>query len=159
MTVLPWMLPNQPSARSSPCRATVMVPSGQRPPLSTWPLVITSTKNVGFRGSGAREFARAIEIGILRLRASGIDGELDFLRRLAPNLAQFARPIAVDACGGSGRRRFLLGLGRAGKRRLVVGGRRKLRRCRRNRGGRSDNESEGAVANFVGHVLVPLQYS
>ena len=36
------MLPNHVNTRVSPCRATVMVPSGQRPPLSTRPLVMIS---------------------------------------------------------------------------------------------------------------------
>lgn len=38
------MLPNHVNTRVSPCRATVMVPSGQRPPLSTRPLVMISIK-------------------------------------------------------------------------------------------------------------------
>jgi hypothetical protein len=35
---------NQPRARLSPCRATVMVPSGQRPPLFAWPWIMVSKK-------------------------------------------------------------------------------------------------------------------
>ena len=43
--LVPWTLPNQPNTRSSPWRAMVIVPSGQRPPFSLWPFVMISTKN------------------------------------------------------------------------------------------------------------------
>ena len=81
------MLPNHVNTRVSPCRATVMVPSGQRPPLSSLLLVMISIKKTyDFDDPNLCKLSGAIEIGMLGLGPFGANGELEFGRCLIVHL-------------------------------------------------------------------------
>ena len=151
------MPPNHVNTRVSPCRATVMVPSGQRPPLSTWPLVMISIKKTyDFDDPNSCKLSDAIEVGMLRLGPFGANGELEFVGRLIVHRCELAAPIARNVWS---RRRGLFlrgaGAGRSVCRRRKSWRRRgKLRGCGRNRCCHGDNEHNGAAEECPGHDLL-----
>src|SRR5262249_44720609 len=115
-------------------------------------------EDVAFRRADPVELADAVEVRIFRLRALGIDGDLELVGRLAADLGELTAPVPGDGGGPRrGRGAPLPILRRPGERRVVVRRRRKLRGRRRDRGGRGENQRgranlEWLAAGLPGHA-------
>src|SRR5262249_1667943 len=120
-------------------------------------------EDVGFRRADPVELADAVEVRIFRFRALGIDGDLEFVGRLAADLRELTAPVPGNA-GVPGRRGAALLLRRPGERRGPgVPRARGLARCRRglrgpggrkwggwrgDRGGRGESQRRRANAKW-----------